>query len=254
MPDRSESVSGVERAVDVLNLFSRSTESLGVTEISQELGYAKAVVHRILQAFRSRGYVEVDEKTRRYSLGPNAVFLGLRYLDRLDVRSVARDALHELSDATNETAALSIRFGDERVYVDQVNPHRDIQMVVALGKPFPLHAGASSRAFLAFLPREEQDRYLSADQPLSSVTDKTMTDPAAIRDELVRIREVGYAVSIGESDPGTVAVAAPIFDRDGLSAVMTACGPRERFEKHLESAAARLVELAAKTSTRLGHR
>lgn len=253
MPDRSESVSGVERAVDVLNLFSRSTESLGVTEISQELGYAKAVVHRILQAFRSRGYVEVDEKTRRYSLGPNAVFLGLRYLDRLDVRSVARDALHELSDATNETAALSIRFGDERVYVDQVNPHRDIQMVVALGKPFPLHAGASSRTFLAFLPHEEQERYLDSG-PLNSVTEKTMTNPSQIRDELRRIRETGWAVSIGESDPGTVAVAAPIFDRDGLTAVMTACGPRERFEKHLDSAATKLVELCAKTSTRLGHR
>lgn len=253
MPERSETVSGVERAVDVLNLFSRSTESLGVTEISQELGYAKAVVHRILQAFKAKGYVEVDEKTRRYSLGPNAVFLGLRYLDRLDVRSVARDALHDLSDATNETAALSIRFGDERVYVDQVNPHRDIQMVVQLGKPFPLHAGASSRAFLAYLPQEEQDRYLATSE-LAPVTDKTMTNPSQIRDELGRIRARGWAVSIGESDPGTVAVAAPIFDRDGLTAVMTACGPRERFEKHLDSAAARLVELAGKTSTRLGHR
>ncbi len=251
--DRSETVNGVERAVEVLNLFSRADGTLGVTEISLELGYAKAVVHRILQAFRAKGYVEVDEQTRRYSLGPNAVFLGLSYLDRLDVRSVARDALHELSEATNETATLSIRFGDERVYVDQINPSRDVQMVVSLGNPFPLHAGASSRAFLAFLPTAEQERYLSAG-PLAAVTDKTMVDPELIRADLVRIREIGLAKSVGESDPGTVAAAAPIFDRDGICAVMSVCGPRERLESQLDAAALKLRELAKRTSARLGHR
>lgn len=251
--ERSETVNGVERAVEVLNLFSRATGTLGVTEISQELGYAKAVVHRILQAFKAKGYVDVDEQTRRYSLGPNAVFLGLAYLDRLDVRSVARDALHELSDATNETATLSIRFGFERVYVDQINPSRDIQMVVSLGKPFPLHAGASSRAFLAFLPQDEQDAYLSTGA-LAAVTDQTMIDPEQIREELARVRLDGFAKSVGESDPGTVAAAAPIFDRDGLCAVMSVCGPRERLEDQLDAAAKKCRELAKRTSARLGHR
>lgn len=251
--DRSETVNGVERAVEVLNLFSRAPGTLGVTEISHELGYAKAVVHRILQAFKAKGYVEVDEQTRRYSLGPNAVFLGLSYLDRLDVRSVARGALQELSQETNETATLSIRFGDERVYVDQVNPSRDVQMVVSLGKPFPLHAGASSRTFLAFLPPVEQERYLTSG-PLEAVTDQTMVDPDQIRADLARIRELGLARSIGESDPGTVAAAAPIFDRDGLCAVMSVCGPRERLEANLDAAAAKLRELAKRTSARLGHR
>jgi DNA-binding IclR family transcriptional regulator len=251
--ERSETVNGVERAVEVLNLFSRATGTLGVTEISQELGYAKAVVHRILQAFKAKGYVEIDEQTRRYSLGPSAVFLGLSYLDRLDVRSVARDALHELSDATNETATLSIRFGDERVYVDQVNPSRDVQMVVSLGKPFPLHAGASSRAFLAFLPDAEQERYLTSG-PLAAVTDQTMVDPDEIREELARIRLAGFAKSVGESDPGTVAAAAPIFDRDGLCAVISVCGPRERLEPNLDAAGAKARELAKRTSARLGHR
>jgi IclR family transcriptional regulator, acetate operon repressor len=251
--EQGETVNGVERAVEVLNLFSRSPGSLGVTEISQELGYAKAVVHRILQAFKAKGYVEADEVTRRYSLGPSAVFLGLAYLDRLDVRSVARSALAELSAATNETATLSIRFGDERIYVDQVNPSRDVQMVVSLGKPFPLHAGASSRAFLAFLSDDEQAQYL-AKEDLAAVTDQTMVDPAALREELVRIRAEGLATSVGESDPGTVAAAAPVFDRDGLCAVISVCGPRERLEANLGHAGAMVRDLAKRTSARLGHR
>jgi len=83
--ERSESLNSVARAVDVLNLFGRGTRTLGVTEIAMELGLAKAVVHRILQAFKAKGYVEVDPTTRRYSLGPSAVSLSVSYLDRLDV-------------------------------------------------------------------------------------------------------------------------------------------------------------------------
>lgn len=253
MVERSETLNSVARAVDVLNLFGRDATTLGVTEIAMELGLAKAVVHRILQAFRSKGYVELDPVTHRYSLGPRAVLLGLSYLDRLDVRTVAHEALRELSDATNETATLSIRFGDDRVYVDQINPARDVQMVVQLGRPFPLHAGASSRAFLAFLPDEEQERYLS--QSLKQVTDDTIVDPSALRAELRVIRADGFAKSVGESDPGTVAAAAPIFDRHGaVTAAMSVCGPRERFHDQLDAAGKRLVELTKRTSSRLGYR
>jgi DNA-binding IclR family transcriptional regulator len=243
----------VGRAVDVLNLFGREAGSLGVTEIAMELGLAKAVVHRILQAFKAKGYVDVDPVTRRYRLGPAAMVLGLSYLDRLDVRTVAHDALRQLSAATNETATLSVRFGDQRVYVDQVNPSRDVQMVVQLGRPFPLHAGASSRAFLAFLPDDEQKQYLS--QRLEQVTDDTLVDPAALRAELRVIRAAGFAKSIGESDPGTVAAAAPVFDRHGdVTAVMSVCGPRERLHDHLDAAGAQLRHMARETSRRLGHR
>jgi DNA-binding IclR family transcriptional regulator len=83
--ERSETLNSVARAVDVLNLFARAGGTLGVTEIATELALAKAVVHRILQAFRAKGYVELDPATHRYSLGPNAVALGLSHVDRLDV-------------------------------------------------------------------------------------------------------------------------------------------------------------------------
>ncbi len=253
VPERSETLNSVARAVEVLNLFGREPGTLGVTEIAMELGLAKAVVHRILQAFRAKGYVELDAATHRYRLGPGAVVLGLSYLDRLDVRTVAHDALRELCATTNETATLSIRFGDHRVYVDQVNPARDVQMVVQLGRPFPLHAGASSRAFLAFLSEDEQKRYLS--QSLEQVTDNTLVDPSAVRAALRVIRAAGFAKSIGESDPGTVAAAAPVFDRHGeVTAVMSVCGPRERFHDRLDAAGAQLRHKARETSRRLGYR
>lgn len=254
--NQGQTIAAIERAADVLTLFSEAAQvSLGVTEIAQRLGLSKAVVHRILASFRTRGYVELDDDTRRYHLGPQALSLGLAYLERLDVAHMARGAMEELSRATNETATLSVRLGDRsRVYVDQVTPPRDIKMVVSLGQPFPLHAGGSSKAFLAFLPPEGVDRYLR-EQPLEALTDLTITDPGALRAELYRVRARGYAVSLGERQVGAGSVAAPIRDRHGAPvAVVSVCGPVERFRDEVEDFAPLLLKATHALSQRMGFR
>src|SRR5487761_2039991 len=115
------SSSALERGADVLLLFANSGEaSLGVTQIAQHLGLSKAVVHRILSALRNKGLVELDDVSRRYSLGPVIISLGLTYLQKLDVRAVAMPELTALSRETDETTTLSVRTGANRVYVDQV--------------------------------------------------------------------------------------------------------------------------------------
>lgn len=250
-----QTIAGIERALDALSLFAESeTASLGVTEIAQALGLSKAVVHRILASFRAKGFVELDESTRRYSLGPKILFLGLTYLDRVDVVSVARTAMARLCELTDETATLSVRSGDSRVYVDQVTPNRDVKMTVSLGLPYPLHAGASSKAFLAFLPQAELDAYL-ARPDLDALTSKTVVDTRKLRKELARIREVGYAQSFGERMDGAGAVAAPVFGRDGSAAgVVSVCGPIERFRDEADHAAELLVAHTRDASARLGYR
>lgn len=250
-----QTIAGIERALDALSLFAESTSpSLGVTEIAQSLGLSKAVVHRILASFRAKGFVELDETTRRYSLGPRILFLGLTYLDRIDIVSVARPAMAELCALTDETATLSLRSGDHRVYVDQITPSRDVKMQVALGTPYPLHAGASSKAFLAFLAPEEIEAYLTG-PALQALTDKTIVDAKTLRKELSHIRETGYAASFGERMDGAGAVAAPVFGRDGRPAgVISVCGPIERFRGEADRAAELLLAHTRDASARLGHR
>src|SRR5690606_9774820 len=118
--------------------------------------------HRILSALCGRELLEIDENTRRYALGRQALALGMAFLDRVDIRDLAREPMRRLTRLTNETTTLSIRVRDSRVYVDQVTPPRDVKMTVQIGAPFPLHAGSSSKAFLAFLSPEEQEAYLNS--------------------------------------------------------------------------------------------
>ncbi len=247
-------VSGLERALDVLLLFARSSSpTLGVSEIGRQLGLSKAVVHRILTTLVSRHLVNLDENTRRYVLGPASLALGRAFLDRVDVRQLAREPLRRLSERTNETSVLSIRVRHTRVYLDQVTPARDVRMQVLVGESFPLHAGSPSKAFLAFMDDTDRDNYLNSG-PLSALTDHTVVDASHLRDELRIIRERGYAVSFGERQAGAASVAAPVLDHDSQPiAVISVCGPVERIRGRVDDLSEPLLAETTLLSARLGH-
>ncbi|GIE99327.1 IclR family transcriptional regulator [Paractinoplanes rishiriensis] len=251
---QSRTVAAVERAMDVLLYFGRSEQpDLGVTEIAAALGLTKAAVHRILTALRSRGLIAVDPVTRRYTLGHAAVALGQAYLARTDVRAMSARELKFLSERSQETATLSLRRGDMRWYADQVVPDQELRLEVAVGIPFPLHAGGASKAFLAFVPEHELDAYLR--HPLTAITDRTITDPAGLREEVAVIRRRGYATSLGERQVGAAAVAAPVFDHDGhVVAVLSVAGPALRFRPDRDPAIVDdLLAAARRVSAQLGH-
>ncbi len=246
-------VTTIERAADVLFLFAGDRPTLGVTEIATELSISKAVVHRILTSLKDRDLVAADATTRKYSLGPATLELAARYRDQLDVRPHALEAMERLSRATNETATLSIRSGWQRIYVEQVAPPLEVKMTVTLGMHHPLHAGSSSKAFLAFLPRKEQDLFFET-VDLAPLTDATVTDPTALRAELAQIRKQGFAVSLGERQSGSGSVAAPILDGSDPIAVISVCGPLERFRPRAAEAAKLVVEETQAISALMGPR
>ncbi|MGW4249122.1 IclR family transcriptional regulator [Nocardia sp. NPDC004722] len=259
MPDtetdsQSRSIAAVERAMDVLLLFGRSGRpDLGVTEIANELGITKAAVHRILTALRSRDLITLEPTTRRYALGHAAMALGRAYLARTDLRVMAGPELRRLATLTGETATLSIRRGDTRMYVDQVVPDQELRMEVALGQPYPLHAGSSSKAILAYLRKEEIDEYLRRHE-LTAFTDATVTSQRKLRTELNAIRARGYAVSLGERQVGAASIAAPVLDHDGgVVAAISVCGPLSRFEPHIDDYVPMLLKASGALSTQLGY-
>ncbi|MEV4184290.1 IclR family transcriptional regulator [Streptosporangium canum] len=251
---QSRSIAAVERAMDVLLLFGRSARpDLGVTEIATELGLTKAAVHRILTALRSRELIAADPVTRRYSLGHAAISLGRAYMARTDLRAMAGPELRRLAAHAGETATLSVRRGDTRLYVEQVVPEQELRMEVSLGIPYPLHAGSSSKVILAFLREEEIEGYLTRHR-LTALTTRTITDQAKLRAELAAIRRRGYATSLGERQEGAASIAAPVFDHDGgLIAAISVSGPSTRFKSHMQQSAPLLVEAADRLSAQLGY-
>ncbi|GAA0579519.1 IclR family transcriptional regulator [Actinomadura livida] len=216
------------RVADVLLLFAGGPRSLGVSAISRELGVSKAVVHRILRSLVSREMLEDDPGTGRYRLGSAAVALGVSALRGSNVRDAAAPVLRRLRNETGETTTLSGLVGDERVYLDQFESPHEVRMTVEVGRRFPLHAGSSGKAILAFLPEERREAVLA--RPRAALTARTVTGAAELRGELAAIAAEGTAVSLGERLPDAASVAAPLPGPDGaVHGSISVCGPLHRF-------------------------
>ncbi len=237
------------RVADVLLVFASGPAALGVSEIASSLGLSKAVVHRILQSLVSRSLLRADPVTREYRLGAGAIALGSRALRDVDLRQLAGPTLRRLRDTTRETTTLSGRLQDSRMYLDQYESPREIKMTVQLGHPYPLHAGASSRVMLAFLPSDTVDRIL--DQRMVRLTPETISDPAQLRQGLEAIRRLGYATSRGERQHGAGSVAAPLFGAGGeVLGSLSVCGPVSRFDPETVQALIPQVRAAAQEISR----
>jgi IclR family transcriptional regulator, acetate operon repressor len=240
----SSGTEAAARVADVLLLFVGGPNTLGVSEIARELGLSKAVVHRILQSLTSRSLVRLDPITRGYRLGPGAIALGVRALRDFDLRAAARPTLRRLRDLTGETTTLSMLLERSRLYLDQYESPREIKMTVPIGRPFPLYAGASSRAMLAFLPDQTVERVIAAG--LEGMTPETILDPDELRRRLAATRASGFATSRGERQDGAGSVAAPVFGVDGeVMGAVSVCGPVSRFDRDAVDLYVPLVRSAA---------
>lgn len=250
----TEAMAGTEtagRVIDVLLLFNDGPSALGVTQIARELGLSKAVVHRILRTLADKGMLVSDPGSRGYRLGPAASTLGTRALQDSDLRAAAIDRIHELRDATGETATLTAMVPQGRIYLDQVESGHEIKMTVELGRRFPLHAGSSGKCMLASLPADRREQVLNLGLP--GLTERTTTDPAELRAELDNIRQRGYATSDGERQRDAASVAAPVLGSSGsVLGAVSVCGPRYRVTAEIvDEIAPRVVAAAHDVSRRM---
>ncbi|GAB1513311.1 IclR family transcriptional regulator [Actinophytocola sp. KF-1] len=248
-----ETSSGITRALKVIFAVAESPEpDVGVSELARTLGYSKTVVHRVVRTLVASGFFLVDERTRRYRLGPGAVSVGLAALARMEVPSIAQPHMERLVAATAETATLSARYGDQRMYLAQVLSPQEIRMAVPLGQLFPLHVGGSSKAILASLAPDELAAYL--DRALAGTV--SVTSREELEEQLRKIRRRGYAVSRGERQVDAGSVAAPVFDATGrVYGALSICGPVGRIsDDKIEEYGTLVTEAAAAVSTGLGYR
>ena len=253
MAERSEAPAGaIDRALAVLGVLADATAPMGVTEIARRVGLPKSVVHYHVSALVRNRYVEV-RTDRRYGLGHAALRLGRGNYSNLELRARALPHMRTLHHDTWETVTLSVLVGRERVCVDQMVSPQEIKLAVELGRPFPLHAGGSGRAIMAFLPGDAREALLS--EPLERLTPHTVVDPAGLRALLDSVRSAGVAVSHSERQEGAASVAAPVFDNHGVAGALSVCGPEYRFdEASLERYRPLLKAAAGQLSRELGWR
>src|SRR5262249_54006467 len=141
--------------------------------------------------------------------------LGSAVIARLDERQAALPVMERVHEATGETVFLCVRRGDEAVCIERIDGLRVQSLALQLGGPLPLHAGAATRAPLAWEPRESWETYVAGTPELHRYTSRTPATREELFAELEDTLRQGYAVSDEDVTPGIGSLAAPIFDYSG---------------------------------------
>ncbi|HSV81583.1 MAG TPA: IclR family transcriptional regulator [Ramlibacter sp.] len=237
----------------LLEALARATEPMGVSELGRALELNKSNVHRLLRTLTASGYVHNVSGSGRYEITSKLWELGVAFVNKLDVKTVAHEAMKQLVNTTGETAHLSILNGDEVVFIDKVDSPQPIRAYANVGGRAPAYCVSAGKVFLAFGPPSLVDAVV---RELRPYTPETITEPEELKRQLARVREDGYATNYGEWNIGVGGVAAPIRDSGGqVVAALGLSAPVDRLKtRPIEQVAELVAEAAKSISGRLGWR
>ena len=241
----------LERAFALLDLLASQPEPLALKDISEKTGLHPSTAHRILNDLTIGRYVDRPH-AGSYRLGMRLLEMGNLVKARLDVRDAAIPPMRELHKFTHQPVNLSMRQGDEIVYVERTYSERSgMQVVRAIGGRAPLHLTSVGKLFLAH-DDVARVRAYALRTGLTGHTRNSITDIARLERELAAVRSSGCARDDEELELGVRCMAAGIFDDQGkLVAGLSVSAPADRLE---ESWADRVLGTAAQISAALGYR
>jgi DNA-binding IclR family transcriptional regulator len=219
-------VQSVERCIDILMYLADRPDSL--TGIAQATNLSKGTAFRLLATLGYCHLVVKDPDSKEYVLGPGSLRLVGGIMNSFSwVGAVAKPELTALWEATQETIAVHVRWGGERVCVEELPSPHPIRYSSTVGSKAPLATGSAGKAMLAAMPVEEFESLLQGLE-LQPLTDRTIVDIGVLRKEVATVRQQGYALSEGERIEGASAVSKVIHGPQGLVGSVSILGPRER--------------------------
>ena len=241
----------LERAFSLLDVLASAQEPMSLKVISELTGLHSSTAHRILNDLTIGRYVDRPE-AGSYRLGMRLLELGNLVKARLDVRDAALGPMRELHKLTHQPVNLSMRQGDEIVYIERTYSERSgMQVVRAIGGRAPLHLTSVGKLFLAQDDAPRVRAYATR-TGLSGHTRNSITELAALERELARVNQYGTARDDEELELGVRCMAAGILDDQGrLIAGLSISAPADRLE---EAWLDRLKATASQISASLGHR
>ncbi len=247
---KDPSIQVLERMFTLLDLLASYQDPVSLKVISSKTGLHPSTAHRILNDLVIGRFVDRPE-AGNYRLGMRLLELGNLVKARLDVREAALGPMRELHKLTNQPVNLSVRQGDEIVYIERAFSERSgMQVVRAIGGRAPLHLTSVGKLFLAHDDAQRVRAYASR-TGLAGHTRNSITNLPTLERELGRVQQMGLARDEEELELGVRCIAAAILDDQGkLVAGLSISAPADRLE---DGWIERLKTTASQISSSLGY-
>jgi len=216
MPDSFQNGTGsaLGKALAVLEVLLEEPLPLSLGDIAARTDLPRQTVHRMVKQLEENALLRRDPGGDSYSVGPRMIDLGMQAISASTRVAPVRRVLHNLVARLGETCNLGVLARDEVIYVERVECDWPLRIQYGVGSRVPLHATGIGKLLLAHLPARERRRLLRV-LPLTQLTERTITDPARLEEELTTIRRRGYAANDRENTPGLIGLAVPIRNPKG---------------------------------------
>ena len=218
-------IQSLQRGLGILELIAKDGTGLTMAEVSRKIGLHTSTTFHLLRTLTSLGYLVQDETTREYRLGSKVFRLAASVLIEVQILNISGPLLAEMAQQTGETSHLAIFEHGEVIVIDKVDGSSPVHLSDRVGYPRPAHATAIGKVLLAHLPEAELKAFLDR-RELRPFTPKTVTAVPILEQELVRVREQGYAFDDEEFAQGIRCLAVPVWNFTGhIVAALGISGP-----------------------------
>ncbi|MFW5453723.1 IclR family transcriptional regulator [Thioalkalivibrio sulfidiphilus] len=246
----SGSIQVIDRASDLLEAIARYTQSVSLKVLAAETGLHPSTAFRILASLVEHDFVVRDEGGT-YRLGPRFLKYAARVRADLDLRAVARPEMERLLGTIGETVNLTVREGDEVIYVERALPNRMMRVEQLIGSRAPLHVTAVGKIMLGDAGPEETLAYARR-TGLPAYTPRTINDPERLLAVAERAVKDGFAFDNEEAETGVGCIGALV--RDGSGTAIAGLSVSAPIERRRDEWVPLLVAAAVRISERLGYR
>jgi IclR family transcriptional regulator, pca regulon regulatory protein len=240
-------MTSLARGLEVMRGFSRE-KRMSIARLSQKTGIPRASVRRCLYTLAQLGYVGTDDG-RNYALRPKVLGLGHAYLSSTPLVVTAQPFLDRVSEAVNESCSLATLDGDDILYLARSVTSRIISVTLNVGSRLPAHCTSIGYVLLASLPPRGLDAWLASAE-LKAFTERTVTSPAKLREQLDQVRQADYAIADRLMETAVRSIAVPVRNAAGtvvagMNVIVEAArvslrDMRTLYLPHLQAAAAEL--------------
>ena len=250
-PKERTAIQVINRMMSLLDVLATRPGSVSLKDLAHATSLHPSTAHRILNDMVVGRFVDRGEQAGSYRLGMRLLELGNLVKARLSVREAAIEPMRELHRRTGQTVNLSVRQGDEIVYIERSYSERSgMQVVRAIGGRAALHLTSSGKLFLAYDDPRVVRSYATR-TGLAGHTRNSITDPARLERELAQVRARGFARDNEELEPGVRCIAASIRDDSGMIvAGLSLSAPSERMQ---DAWIEDLLATASRISASLGY-
>ncbi|HYC36119.1 MAG TPA: IclR family transcriptional regulator [Usitatibacter sp.] len=208
--ESNQSNAAAVRAFRVLEVVARHADGCNLATIVDTVGLPKQTVHRIVGQLQFSGLVIREPGSRRIQIGARVEQFAMASLMNGPGRTQRHAILSSLVDAIGETCNLAALAGTEIVYLDRVETHWPLRLMLSPGSHVPLHATASGKLLLSLLPKPQRDRLI--DQlPLRSFTERTIVQREVLEHELEETRKRRIGINRAEHLRGMFGLAVPVM-------------------------------------------